>query len=93
MSNFRNQVINNPLNGDFWKQKDTQIVFSDFLRNAGEGPANDISYGDFKHQAGRGFLSGSGYEMNVTTSTRDDAMGFTQERYASNTEDNLMGDG
>jgi len=38
-------------------------------------------------------MSGSGYEMNVCTSTRDDNMGFTVDKYASNTEDNLMGDG
>lgn len=42
MSNFRNQVINNPLNSDFIKHKDTQILFSDFLRNASEGPADDL---------------------------------------------------
>lgn len=38
-------------------------------------------------------MSGAGYDFNVCTSTRDDNMGFAVDKYASNIEDNLMGDG
>lgn len=42
MNNFRDAIINNPLNSDFWKHKETQIYKSDFLRDAAEGPADDL---------------------------------------------------
>lgn len=42
MQNFRDAVINNPLNSDFWKHKETQIFKSDFLRDASYGPADEI---------------------------------------------------
>jgi len=60
MRNFKDAVINNPLNGDFWKQKESQIYKSDFLRDATGGPADEIRYHDFNHLAGRSFMKGSG---------------------------------